>query len=166
MTSVRVAAIDCGTNSIRLLIADVDPAAGILTDVTRRMEVVRLGQGVDRTGRIAPAALARTLAALRDFAAEIGRTGASRVRMIATSATRDAANRDEFVAGVLEVLGTPPEVVSGEEEAALSFTGATRELRAGSELVPPYLVVDIGGGSTEFVLGAEEMVAARSVDIG
>jgi exopolyphosphatase/guanosine-5'-triphosphate,3'-diphosphate pyrophosphatase len=157
----RVAAIDCGTNSIRLLVADLD---GGLADVTRRMDIVRLGEGVDRTGRLAPAALARTFTALRDYAAEIDRLGAERVRLVATSATRDAVNRDEFVAGVRAILGVDPEVVSGEEEAALSFLGATRELAG--EVAPPYLVVDIGGGSTEFVLGATTAEAAVSVDIG
>jgi exopolyphosphatase/guanosine-5'-triphosphate,3'-diphosphate pyrophosphatase len=160
----RVAAVDCGTNSIRLLVADVT-ATG-LTDVVRRMEVVRLGQGVDRTGRLAPDALARTFAALDDYVADIRRHGAERVRMVATSATRDADNRDEFVAGVTERLGVPPEVVSGEEEAALSFTGATRELGAAGPAAP-YLVCDFGGGSTEFVLGGPDGVAASwSVDVG
>jgi exopolyphosphatase/guanosine-5'-triphosphate,3'-diphosphate pyrophosphatase len=148
---LRVAAIDCGTNSLRLLVADVDPAAGTLTDVDRRLEIVRLGQGVDATGRLSPGALARTLRVLHDYAGIIERAGASAVRMAATSATRDAANAGEFVAGVRGVLGVEPEVLSGEEEARLSFTGATAEL-AGRAL-GPYLVTDIGGGSTEFVLG-------------
>jgi exopolyphosphatase / guanosine-5'-triphosphate,3'-diphosphate pyrophosphatase len=162
---MRVAAIDCGTNSIRLLVADADPAG--LRDVVRRMEVVRLGAGVDRTGRLSEDGLARTFAALDDYAAEIRRHGAERVRMVATSATRDAENRDVFVAGVLDRLGVPPEVVSGEGEAALSFAGATRELGTGSGLEPPYLVCDIGGGSTEFVLGdANGVRASVSVDVG
>ena len=160
----RVAAIDCGTNSIRLLIADVDPAAGTLVDVDRRMEVVRLGQGVDRTGRLAPEALERTLAATRGYAAACTAAGVATVRFVATSATRDAENRDEFVAGVRDILGVEPEVVPGEEEAALSFAGATRELAGAHE--PPFLVVDIGGGSTELVLGDRSVEAARSVDIG
>jgi exopolyphosphatase/guanosine-5'-triphosphate,3'-diphosphate pyrophosphatase len=172
--TVRVAAIDCGTNSLRLLIADVDPGAGRLTDVDRRMEIVRLGQGVDATGRLAPEALARTFGVLGDYASEIERAAASRVRMAATSATRDAANAAEFVGGVTGILGVAPEVLSGDEEAHLSFTGATAEF-AGAQQVPgpppPYLVVDIGGGSTEFVAGAEgpdaaRPVAALSVDIG
>ncbi len=125
----RVAAIDCGTNSIRLLVADVD-AAG-LHELTRRMEIVRLGAGVDRTGELAPEALARTFAALRDYAAEIDRLGATRVRMVATSATRDARNRDELVAGVRAILGVDPEVISGDEEAALSFSGAIGDLIGG-----------------------------------
>ena len=127
---MRVAAIDCGTNSLRLLVADVDPAAGTLTDVDRRMEIVRLGQGVDATGRLAPAALARTLRALRSYAEIVAAAGATAVRMVATSATRDAANAADFVAGVRGVLGVGPEVLSGDEEALLSFTGATTELAA------------------------------------
>lgn len=159
----RVAAIDCGTNSIRLLIAD--PAGGRLHDVVRRMEIVRLGQGVDRTGRLAPDALRRTFAALTGYAAEVRRHRAERVRMVATSATRDAANRAEFVTGVQRVLGVTPEVLTGAEEAALSFTGATAEL-TGTPYRTPFLVVDIGGGSTEFILGAAAAEAAYSVDIG
>ncbi|RKS68627.1 exopolyphosphatase/guanosine-5'-triphosphate,3'-diphosphate pyrophosphatase [Motilibacter peucedani] len=162
----RVAAIDCGTNSIRLLVADVDPQAGTLVDLDRRMEVVRLGQGVDRTGRLAPEALDRTLDATVRYAGAIDAFGADAVRFVATSASRDAENRDDFVDGVRAILGIEPEVVSGEEEAALSFAGATRELAADG--VPgPYLVADIGGGSTELVLGDGSGVrAARSVDVG
>jgi exopolyphosphatase/guanosine-5'-triphosphate,3'-diphosphate pyrophosphatase len=151
---VRVAAIDCGTNSLRLLVADVDPEAGRLTDVDRRMEIVRLGQGVDSTGRLAPEALERTLGALRGYARIIGDRSAEAVRMVATSATRDAANAADFVHGVSGVLGLEPEVLSGEEEAYLSFVGATAEFGAGPAAAGgPYLVVDIGGGSTEFVVG-------------
>jgi exopolyphosphatase / guanosine-5'-triphosphate,3'-diphosphate pyrophosphatase len=160
----RVAGIDCGTNSIRLLVADVDD--GPLRDVVRRMEIVRLGQGVDRTGRFADEALARTFAALDDYAAVIAATGAEHVRMVATSATRDALNRDVFVQGVKDRLGVVPDVVSGDEEAELSFAGATADL-AGSEWPAPYLVCDIGGGSTEFVLGdAGGVRVSLSVDIG
>jgi exopolyphosphatase/guanosine-5'-triphosphate,3'-diphosphate pyrophosphatase len=148
----RVAAVDCGTNSLRLLVADVDPGRAELTDVTRRMEIVRLGQGVDRTGQLAPEALARTIAALGDYADVIAASGAQAVRMVATSATRDAANAAEFVRSVKEVLGVAPEVLTGAEEAVLSFTGATAELAAGPDR-GPFLVADIGGGSTEFVLG-------------
>jgi exopolyphosphatase / guanosine-5'-triphosphate,3'-diphosphate pyrophosphatase len=163
---VRVAAIDCGTNSLRLLVADVDPVTGTLVDVDRRMEIVRLGEGVDATGRLAPAALARTLRMLRSYAAIVAAAGASAVRMVATSATRDAANAADFVAGVREVLGVDPEVLSGDEEAVLSFIGATAEL-AGGVAAAPYLVADIGGGSTEFVLGNPPVVsAAVSVDVG
>jgi exopolyphosphatase/guanosine-5'-triphosphate,3'-diphosphate pyrophosphatase len=160
----RVAALDCGTNSLRLLVADVDDDS--LTDVVRRMEIVRLGEGVDRTGRLADAALARTFGVLDDYAAAIRTHDVERVRMVATSATRDAANRDVFVSGVVDRLGVEPEVITGDAEAALSFDGATRELR-GSDLDRPFLVVDIGGGSTEFVLGDDDgPQAARSVDIG
>lgn len=158
----RVAAVDCGTNSIRLLIADVD--GDRLTDVVRRLEVVRLGQGVDRTGRLAPAALERTRVAMRSYAADIRRAGVERVRLVATSATRDAVNCDEFAADVRSILGVDPEVVTGDEEAALSFDGAVGAL--GDGLPAPYLVLDIGGGSTEFVLGDRAVEAARSVDIG
>src|SRR4051794_429986 len=148
----RVAAIDCGTNSIRLLVADVD--GDRLIDVVRRMEVVRLGEGVDRTGRLGDAALARTFIALDDYAAVIAAHDVGRVRMVATSASRDAENRQTFVDGVVERLGVPPEVVTGDEEAALSFDGATRELRgADATFAAPYLVCDIGGGSTGVVLG-------------
>ena len=161
---MRVAGIDCGTNSIRLLVADV--ADGRLVDVVRRMEIVRLGEGVDRTGRFGDAALARTFAALDDYAAQIRSLGAERVRMVATSATRDAANREVFVDGVKSRLGVEPDVVSGDEEAALSFAGATAELST-TDVAAPYLVCDIGGGSTEFVLGDLDGVrASRSVDIG
>ncbi len=163
--TVRVAAVDCGTNSLRLLIADVDREAGRLTDVSRRMEIVRLGQGVDATGRLAPEPLARTLRVLGEFARAIHDASARRVRMVATSATRDAANAAEFIRGVTGILGVPPEVLSGDEEARLSFTGATAELADGRR-PPPYLVVDIGGGSTEFVLGTGQPEAALSVDIG
>ncbi len=148
----RVAAVDCGTNSLRLLLADIDPGRAGLTDVVRRMEIVRLGQGVDQTGRLAPEALARTMAVLREYADIIARSGAQAVRMVATSATRDADNAAEFVRLVKEVLGVAPEVLTGDEEAVLSFTGATAELAAGPD-PGPFLVADIGGGSTEFVLG-------------
>ncbi len=162
---VRVAAIDCGTNSVRLLVADVDRAAGRLSDVDRRLEIVRLGQGVDATGRLGAEPLARTLRVLRTYRQIIAGASASAVRMVATSATRDAANADEFVAGVRDILAIEPEVLSGEDEARLSFTGATAELAG--EAAAPYLVTDIGGGSTEFVLGEPGVVtAAVSVNIG
>ena len=161
----RVAAIDCGTNSVRLLVADppADPG-GELVDLVRRMEIVRLGQGVDRTGRLAPEAIERTRVALADYAERIEELGARRVRMVATSATRDAANADEFRDMVRATLGVDPEVITGAQEARLSFAGAVRGLPTGR-----YLVVDIGGGSTEFVLGSstpDEQPVAISVDIG
>jgi exopolyphosphatase / guanosine-5'-triphosphate,3'-diphosphate pyrophosphatase len=162
----RVAAIDCGTNSIRLLVADADPATGEFRQLDRRMIIVRLGQGVDRTGRLAPEALERTFAACREYAAVIKELGAERLRFVATSASRDAENRDDFVRGVLEILGVEPEVISGDQEAEFSFTGATRELSAGPGAGEERLVVDIGGGSTEFVVGRDGVEAARSVDIG
>jgi exopolyphosphatase / guanosine-5'-triphosphate,3'-diphosphate pyrophosphatase len=183
----RVAAIDCGTNSIRLLIADIttkeeserglgspgpdQPAPPPLADVTREMRIVRLGEGVDRTGRLSEAALDRTMTALREYAGLIDAARPKAVRMVATSATRDAANAAEFTDRVVRILGVAPEVISGEEEAWLSFSGATREL-AGTPLAagacpPPYLVTDIGGGSTEFVLGGPDGIGgARSVNIG
>jgi exopolyphosphatase / guanosine-5'-triphosphate,3'-diphosphate pyrophosphatase len=157
---VRVAAIDCGTNSIRLLIADVADAT--VTDVSRRMEIVRLGEGVDRTGRLADAALARTRKALLGYAAEIAELGVTRVRMCATSASRDASNAADFRDMVRGVLGADPEVISGEQEARLSFAGAV----AGLSAEPPYLIVDIGGGSTEFVTGGAAVEHAISMDIG
>src|SRR4051794_4756289 len=160
----RVAAIDCGTNAIRLLVADVDTSAGTLVDLDRRMEVVRLGQGVNRTGRLAPEALERTFAACAGYAARVAELGAERVRFIATSASRDAENRTDFVAGVLERIGVEPEVVTGAEEARLSFDGATRELVGRQP--GPFLVVDIGGGSTEFALGERSLLASVSVDVG
>ncbi len=163
----RVGAVDCGTNSIRLLVADVGED-GRLTDVVRRMEVVRLGLGVDRTGVIDPTAMERTLAMSREYAAACRELGAERVRFVATSASRDARNAGEFVAGVHEAFGdfdVAPEVVSGEEEAALSFAGATGDLPA-TGLTGPYLVVDLGGGSTEVVRGTDRVLASRSVDVG
>jgi exopolyphosphatase/guanosine-5'-triphosphate,3'-diphosphate pyrophosphatase len=156
--------MDCGTNSLRLLVADLDPGAGTARDVVRRMEIVRLGQGVDRTGRIAPEAMERTLRVTREYAEVCRAAGVERVRFVATSATRDAANRDEFVAGVRAVLGVEPEVVPGGVEAALSFAGATRGLDGAAP--GPHCVVDIGGGSTEVVLGGDRPEAASSVDVG
>jgi exopolyphosphatase / guanosine-5'-triphosphate,3'-diphosphate pyrophosphatase len=168
----RVAAIDCGTNSIRLLVADVPPE-GAHTDLLRRMEIVRLGQGVDATGRLAPEAIERTRVVLADYAAQSRDLGVEAVRMVATSATRDAANRDDFEQMVMATLGQPADVVPGSEEAELSFLGATASLGAAAQAHgsppprAPFLVVDIGGGSTEFVLGDGSGVrAARSVDIG
>jgi len=168
----RVAAIDCGTNTIRLLIADLvrDGAGGVrLTAVRRTNEIVRLGQGVDRTGRLDDAALARTLDVVRDYAAACAELGVDlaggRGRFVATSATRDASNREDFVEGVRAVLGIEPEVISGREEARLSFAGSL--LGAGAAASSgSRLVVDLGGGSTELVLGARAPVAAVSMDTG
>ena len=166
----RVAAIDCGTNSIRLLIADLHPRTGKAEDVVREMRIVRLGEGVDATGRLAPAALERTFAACLEYQDLIERhSGGTPIplRFVATSATRDAENRQEFVDGVRGILGVVPYVATGEEEARFSFTGATAELPHDRHSAP-YLVLDIGGGSTEFVLGDAErgVIAARSVDMG
>jgi exopolyphosphatase/guanosine-5'-triphosphate,3'-diphosphate pyrophosphatase len=157
----RVAAIDCGTNSIRLLIADIEGEN--FREVFRTMEIVRLGEGVDREQKFAPAAIERTLRAVREFSEEIRRRGVTAIRFCATSATRDASNRDQFINGVFEILGVKPEVISGDEEARLTFKGATLQLHQSDA---PYLVVDIGGGSTEFVLGGSDVEAARSVNIG
>lgn len=159
--TMRVAAIDCGTNSIRLLIADVQ--GDHFREITREMEIVRLGQGVDQTGQFHVDAIERTLAAVDKYAIEIARRGVERIRFCATSATRDASNRDLFINGVKERLGVAPEVISGEEEASLSFMGATKDL---PESLAPYLVVDIGGGSTEFVIGKRSVESAKSVNIG
>jgi exopolyphosphatase/guanosine-5'-triphosphate,3'-diphosphate pyrophosphatase len=160
----RVGAVDCGTNSIRLLIADADRHTGQVVDVDRRMEIVRLGEGVDRTGVIAPEAMARTLAAAERYGRLCREAGVERIRFAATSATRDARNRGEFVAGVRAALGVEPEVISGTEEAELSFVGATGELIGAHP--GPYLVVDLGGGSTELVLGDRSVEAAVSLDVG
>lgn len=159
----RVAAIDCGTNSIRLLIADIDPATGALIERERLMEIVRLGAGVDKTGRISREAMERTLAATRSFARLCSEYGAQSIRFVATSASRDAENRDEFVSGVRSILGVEPEVVAGLEEARLSFRGATGAL---GQQTAPYLVVDLGGGSTEMVLGTDGPQFTASLDIG
>ncbi len=167
----RVAAIDCGTNTVRLLIVDRPPTGNGAEprEVLRRSRIVRLGQGVDATGRLAPEALERTRVALVDYAADIEAAGvdAARVRFVATSATRDASNGGEFLDLVRATLGpgVQPEVVTGDTEAGLAFAGATREL-LGGPFPSPYLVVDIGGGSTELVLGTESVLAARSVDVG
>src|SRR5947209_2821003 len=162
----RLAAIDCGTNSIRLLIADA--ADGRLRDVHRETRIVRLGQGVDATGEFAPDAIARTRAALADYASLLAAHGVERVRMVATSAARDVANREVFFAMTADVLGAVlpgavAEVISGAEEASLSFRGAVGELDSAAA---PFVVVDLGGGSTEIVLGSERVVASYSADIG
>lgn len=158
---MRVAAIDCGTNSIRLLIADVDGAN--FREIVREMEIVRLGQGVDKTGQFHPDAIARTLTAVDTYASLIAAKGVQKIRFCATSATRDAANRDLFINGVKERLGIEPEVIPGEVEAALSFQGATKDF---NKAEAPFLVIDIGGGSTEFVFGTEKVESAKSMNIG
>lgn len=178
---MRVGAVDCGTNSIRLLVAETDADGGDtprtadtpqadarLREVVRRMEVVRLGQGIDVTGAIAPESMVRTLAMCAEYATQCRDLGVERVRFVATSATRDAANADEFIAGVAAAFaewGIGPEVVTGDQEAQLSFDGATGGLSAAG-IRGPYLVVDLGGGSTEFVRGDTRVEAGLSVDMG
>lgn len=157
----RVAAIDCGTNSIRLLIADI--AGDNFKEVLRTMEIVRLGQGVDQNKAFHPDAIDRTLKAVELFRDQIASKGVEKIRFCATSATRDATNRSLFTNGVRDILGIDVEVIPGEEEAELSFIGATKELRQSDS---PFLVVDIGGGSTEFVFGSEKVDFAKSVNIG
>ncbi|CAB4691224.1 unannotated protein [freshwater metagenome] len=156
---MRVGAIDCGTNSLRLLVADIE--GNSFREVQREMRVVRLGEGIDRTKNFSEAALTRTFAGIDEFASFLRRKGVESLRFCATSASRDAQNRALFVEGVRERLGIEPEIIPGTEEAALSFAGATREFSSG-----PFLVVDIGGGSTEFVYGNDEVEFARSVNIG
>lgn len=159
---MRVAAFDCGTNSLRLLIADV-AADGTLTDLRRETRIVRLGQGVDATGEFAPEALERTFAVAREFAEVAAQYEPEKLRFVATSASRDVKNRDEFFAGIFSILGVVPDVVTGEEEARLSFLGATANLAAADG---PFVVMDLGGGSTELVLGQDDVEAAVSMDIG
>ncbi|MFC7622588.1 exopolyphosphatase [Microlunatus sp. GCM10028923] len=162
----RVAAIDCGTNSIRLLIAEPGPD-GRLAELERRTDIVRLGQGVDATGEFHPDALARTFAATEGYAQLIKDAGVpvDKIDFVATSAARDAGNREAFFAGIEERLGVRPEVISGDREAELSFTGAVSRLPDGPG---PVLVMDIGGGSTELILGERDgtILAARSLDVG
>lgn len=162
---MRVAAIDCGTNSIRLLIADVE--GGKLTEIVRQMIIVRLGEGVDKTGEFSGAALERTFAATDEYAKLIEEYKPQRVKFVATSASRDVSNRDVFVAGIKSRLGIEPTVISGDEEARLSFLGATADLvNESNPPQAPYLVVDIGGGSTEFVLGTTHPEQALSTNVG
>ncbi|AXH97309.1 Ppx/GppA phosphatase family protein [Ornithinimicrobium avium] len=167
----RVGAVDCGTNSIRLLVADVGTdgtGRPVLQEISRQLQIVRLGEGIDATGRISPEAMARTLAAAEGYAVLCREAGCASVRFVATSAARDAENAAELTDGVVAAFGdlhVRPEVLSGTAEAELSFVGATSALRA--EHAPgPYLVVDIGGGSTEFVRGTERVEASASVDLG
>jgi exopolyphosphatase/guanosine-5'-triphosphate,3'-diphosphate pyrophosphatase len=159
----RVAAVDCGTNTIKLLVADLDPSTGDERELVRESRMVRLGQGVDRTGRLADEALERVFAAVEEYAELVSRHSAETVRFCATSATRDASNAQVFADGVEQRLGTRPEVVSGSEEARLSFDGATRHL---GQVPSPVLVVDIGGGSTELVLGSTGSAGRLVVDAG
>ena len=161
----RVAAVDCGTNTVKLLVADIDRRAGTQRSLVRELRIVRLGQDVDRTGRLADEALARVFAATEEYAAIVESHDVDAVRFVATSAARDADNADVFAAGIRERIGVEPEVVSGDEEAQLTFDGATRSLPDG--IPDPIGVVDIGGGSTELILGRYGAVdAARSLDIG
>ena len=157
----QVAVIDCGTNSIRLLIAEI--SGSNFKEVIRTMEIVRLGQGVDENKAFHPDAIARTLTAVKSFKEIIDKNKVDKIRFCATSATRDAMNRNLFIDGVRDILNVQVEVIPGEEEAALSFTGATYQLDQGSG---PFLVVDIGGGSTEFVYGDKKVISAKSVNIG
>ena len=159
---MRVAAFDCGTNSLRLLIADV-AADGTLTDLRRETRIVRLGQGVDATGEFAPEALERTFAVAKEFAEVAADYQPEKLRFVATSASRDVKNRDEFFAGIFSILGVVPDVIAGEEEARLSFLGATARLE---DADGPYVVMDLGGGSTELVLGHDDVQAPVSMDIG
>lgn len=164
---MRVAAFDCGTNSLRLLIADLDPATGSQHELVREMRVVRLGEGVDRTGRISEASMQRAFAALDEYAVLVAEHAPERIRFCATSAARDAENAAEFTEAVRSRIGVEVEVIAGEEEARASFAGATMAL-AGQGFAMPCLVLDIGGGSTEFILGDPEggVRAAQSLDIG
>lgn len=157
----QVAVIDCGTNSIRLLIAEI--SGSNFKEVIRTMEIVRLGQGVDENKAFHPDAINRTLLAVKSFKEIIDKNKVDKIRFCATSATRDATNRNLFIDGVRDILNVKVEVIPGEEEAALSFTGATYQLDQGSG---PFLVVDIGGGSTEFVYGDKKVISAKSVNIG
>ena len=157
----QVAVIDCGTNSIRLLIAEI--SGSTFKEVIRTMEIVRLGQGVDENKAFHPDAINRTLLAVKSFKEIIDKNKVDRIRFCATSATRDASNRNIFIDGVRDILNIQVEVIPGEEEAALSFTGATYQLDQGNG---PFLVVDIGGGSTEFVYGDKKVISAKSVNIG
>lgn len=157
----RVAAIDCGTNSIRLLVVDLTPSG--MREVVRQMEIVRLGEDVDTNKAFKPEAIDRTLAAVAKYRDEMRRRGVERIRFCATSATRDASNRQLFIDGVEDLIGVRPEVIPGLEEARLSFLGATSQL---ANADGPFLVVDIGGGSTEFVFGTSSVEEAASVEIG
>jgi exopolyphosphatase/guanosine-5'-triphosphate,3'-diphosphate pyrophosphatase len=164
--TTRVAAVDCGTNTIRLLIADIDPATGAQHDLDRRSVIVRLGQGVDRTGEFAPDALRRTLEVAAEYAEAIGRSGVGSVRVIGTSAARDARNGDEFREAMHTRFGVPVGVINGDEEARLAYAGALRGVSGHPRAAPPVLVVDVGGGSTEFVMDVDGAITGQSLDIG
>jgi exopolyphosphatase/guanosine-5'-triphosphate,3'-diphosphate pyrophosphatase len=160
----RVAAIDCGTNSIRLLISDIDTSTNTATDVCREMRIVRLGEGVDKTNAFSPRALERTFKAIDEYEEILLKHKVENLRFVATSATRDAQNKAMFIKGVIDRLRIVPEVIAGTEEAALSFDGATRSLR--QKYKAPFLIIDLGGGSTELVMGDQEPTGAYSMDVG
>jgi len=160
----RVAAIDCGTNSIRLLISDIDTSTNTATDVCREMRIVRLGEGVDKTNAFSPRALERTFKAIEEYEEILLKHKVENLRFVATSATRDAQNKAMFIKGVIDRLRIVPEVIAGTEEAALSFDGATRSLR--QKYKAPFLIIDLGGGSTELVMGDQEPTGAYSMDVG
>jgi len=160
----RVAAIDCGTNSIRLLISDIDTSTNTATDVCREMRIVRLGEGVDKTNAFSPRALERTFKAIDEYEEILLKHKVEKLRFVATSATRDAQNKAMFIKGVIDRLRIVPEVIAGTEEAALSFDGATRSLR--QKYKAPFLIIDLGGGSTELVIGDQEPTGAYSMDVG
>jgi exopolyphosphatase/guanosine-5'-triphosphate,3'-diphosphate pyrophosphatase len=160
----RVAAIDCGTNSIRLLISNIDTSTNTATDVVREMRIVRLGEGVDKTNAFSPRALERTFKAVEEYDKLLLKHNVEHVRFVATSATRDAQNKAMFIKGVIDRLRIVPEVIAGVEEAALSFDGATRSLR--QKHSAPFLIIDLGGGSTELVIGDKEPTGAYSMDVG
>ena len=160
----RVAAIDCGTNSIRLLISDIDTSTNTATDVCREMRIVRLGEGVDKTNAFSPRALERTFKAIDEYEEILLKHKVENLRFVATSATRDAQNKTMFIKGVIDRLRIVPEVIAGTEEAALSFDGATRSLR--QKYKAPFLIIDLGGGSTELVIGDQEPTGAYSMDVG
>lgn len=164
----RVAALDCGTNTLRLLVADLDPATGSQAVLDRRSTIVRLGQDVDKTGVFAAAALARTFATLEEYSEAVSRSGVESVRFVATSAARDVRNRDAFLTGVRERIGVDAKIISGDDEARLAYDGATRQLSARPDVAEPVLVLDIGGGSTELVMRepADGAVRGISLDVG
>ncbi|MHB8682066.1 MAG: Ppx/GppA phosphatase family protein, partial [Acidimicrobiales bacterium] len=163
-TADRVAALDCGTNSTRLLAVDGDG-----TVLAREMRITRLGEGVDETGRLSPAAIDRTIGVLAAYRAQMDDLGVERGRLVATSAARDAANATVFLRAAAEATGLEPEILSGDDEGRLSFAGATANLPAGLPSDEPVLVVDIGGGSTELVVGRPDAPTgsrAMSLDVG